>query len=121
MAPWQGARSARVGTSLTTFMRPVTKLCFLESDREVSNLKKISKLSYICTFSKLKTGDELCLLLDFDFALVGELDKSKMNTLIKLVHWGHCVVTNASIFRVISFHLFSPFLGNPIKVFLVRN
>ena len=30
------------------------------------------------------------------------------------------VATNSSIFRVISFHLFSPFLVIPIIVFLVR-
>lgn len=30
-------RSARIHTSLTTFIRPVTKLCFLESDKESSN------------------------------------------------------------------------------------
>ena len=30
-------RSARIRTSLTTFIRPVTKLCFLESDKESSN------------------------------------------------------------------------------------
>ena len=31
------------------------------------------------------------------------------------------VATNSSMFRVISFHLFSPFFGFPIIVFLVRN
>ena len=29
-------RSAKVRTSLATFVRPVTKLCFLESDKELS-------------------------------------------------------------------------------------